>query len=90
MTSPLSEALAQHNEGLAGTHQYDELAIAAHILLAGQPTEWCETHKDIKEAPSYPASYPGCRRGMSFQCPAGSKPCHITSKLLCTPPTDQS
>lgn len=49
----LREAIAQHDDGEAGTHQYSEIVSAARLVASGEVVaktdlreiRWCETHE---------------------------------------------
>lgn len=47
-------------------------------VLASPLVFWCETHNDLKEAPSYM----GCRRGLAHTWPAGSPSCVYTQRVM--------
>lgn len=96
VTSPLSEAVDAYTEwGLVGFIEFAESNYngtvslfdaarihAARSLLAGSPIQWCEVHGDWSA--TLPFDGRKCRWALKVD---GTKPCHITSMLLCTPPT---
>jgi hypothetical protein len=69
----LTDALAQHNEGIAGPHQYSELAAAARRVAEAPEVLYCTNHYQL---------------GNELWCTHGriwDKPCQMVRKLLVDP-----